>query len=687
MNAPFYFAWVDPTDVTFDPTRHNVWDEKILTFDMAHVEGNVAQLTAEIKNPRIGLLNPSRKQWAWFSWLNVENGHIYPIFFGRLVGLPTNLFAETCTIQLIAKPLDYAEQKQAVADALMVRPYYDPIFLDLASRNDPDAILEGYSRHYCVDRLTLEVTTSDVIIGEDGALEFLETDHFYDSLGLTLQQTPLRKVIVNCQVTWSQLAGGEVSALNNEQVPTYSGASLVGDWPSTGTQLGGGWSVANANAQDKFAADSITTFSQSSHWENKEKKHATGDTMSTSMSTSYPLIHGPCTRVVVTENTTNGVLDPFGDPPLNIPAHTDNTTNVIVQSQVQLDLTLGYAADRPRIENLFITLMADVQPILTLPESPDTPDWETINLSAQVGDPVFAYHWLTDEPFDPADICGYVPGYDPNYTAAAADPNTGQLPLGQYLTSPGEPLYVPIGDPARADYFPQDRGLESIEYLIAIARAHLVIRSRAVQITFGCKAERALDFSLRKSALIHDHRLPGGQAHGKIIEYHITGDGDKGEILGSCVIGCAIGNATTIETSDGEGDYSDDYDDDYEHLMGGVVLIDEGVGDVGYTGPIPEVFDDGIIFPLLWGHAACSGQIVNGFSAQKDIVNRSAGPTSPDDITPPILFEGDSSVHWEMALADLTNGPYSGDYDVETTVLTIPKGIDLSAESTESGSP
>jgi hypothetical protein len=63
--VPFYFAWVD-AGTPFDSSLFRE-DETVLSFDLAHAEGQIPTLSVEIKNPRVGLLAPGRKQWAWFS--------------------------------------------------------------------------------------------------------------------------------------------------------------------------------------------------------------------------------------------------------------------------------------------------------------------------------------------------------------------------------------------------------------------------------------------------------------------------------------------------------------------------------------------------------------------------------------------------------------------------------------------
>ena len=73
-----------------------------------------------------------------------------------------------------------------------------------------------------------------------------------------------------------------------------------------------------------------------------------------------------------------------------------------------------------------------------------------------------------------------------------------------------------IGSSRRRSYFPTARGLKSIEYLLCLARAHLILRSRAVEVTFECSFERAIDLSCRKNARVFDGRLAASKAGGEL---------------------------------------------------------------------------------------------------------------------------------------------------------------------------
>ena len=250
MSGPFYFAWVAATETTFG-VEHQREDEKVLDLKIEHAEGELPSLEVEIENPRVGLLAPGRNIWAWLSWF--DGTSVVPLFFGRLVGIPSDIFAETVTLSLIAKPNDYAEQKQALGRAMKVRPYYDPVWMDVADRDNPDAILEGYSALWHVDRVTHVVTASDVLTGEDGTEQFDESEVPYDSVSFSVGEAPLRKVSVDARLTWTQQASGAID-LGAKYVETLTGASLLGGWPKGGESIGGGWTVQSGSIVDKYEA-------------------------------------------------------------------------------------------------------------------------------------------------------------------------------------------------------------------------------------------------------------------------------------------------------------------------------------------------------------------------------------------------------------------------------------------------
>ena len=142
---------------------------------------------------------------------------------------------------------------------------------------------------------------------------------------------------------------------------------------------------------------------------------------------------------------------------------------------------------------------------------------------------------------------------------------------------------------ARSSYLKTDRGRQSLDYLIALARSRLLARARAVEIECTIPFATGAGLSCRKNATITDSRLPGGSASGKVIAYTLRASGD-GSRLCDVTIGCTIGNGATETATAGTPTYVEDgYVDDgyqqrtgqtYEAIAGEVTYADlSGVGD------------------------------------------------------------------------------------------------------------
>jgi hypothetical protein len=78
-------------------------DEDIFDFTSSTTKASTRSFRLTVRNPRIGLLNAGRKLWAWLSYRD-SNGHVVPLFFGVLVGVPTDMFAELVQLKFNARP-------------------------------------------------------------------------------------------------------------------------------------------------------------------------------------------------------------------------------------------------------------------------------------------------------------------------------------------------------------------------------------------------------------------------------------------------------------------------------------------------------------------------------------------------------------------------------------------------------
>lgn len=662
-----YLAWVDPTDKTFN-VLHHVYDESVFAWAFGHKEGGFATLTLTLRNPRIGLLNAGRKLWIWLS--DFDGATVRPIFFGRLIGFPDDVFAELVVLKFTAKPLDYIAQRQAVADTMRVSPGYDDLFVSEDRRTDPNAVLEGYPKRWHCSRgengLPLAVSASDIIYGEDGMLTFGESNVAYAGMSSRLIGPPLASVTINGQVNWTQSGTGPAIYIGTWVVPTFTGSSLLGSWPKQGASLGGGWKVATSYAFDHYGVADLQTQTTTWNWQNAAKKHKSGDTMSVNHSITSPVLHGPFFQQILTEHRQAGLVWPGTDAPrgsttnwsvqggdytseqtVNIPMHYDATWMVVPMSLIEVSLSLTYEASRKRVENLNFTLTSDIQAVMTLPTEGD----------------------LSDAPSEQQVIS--VPGAD--------------------VTVPINGV-APMSNSQSAHFFTTERGKDATEHLLLRGRAMLLAGQRVIEVTWPVKFYDLLDCTCRHNATLNDRRFPGGSASGKVVNYTITNaNGKRG---GTITIGCSIGHGGTVEESAGENDYiDDDYIEEDMYARTGEVVAPP-TGDFGYSPPT-AIEDDLFRFPLTREQIVISEAWHGSSASQLDIITGKAAPYS----VPGLLNNDqqaqvaqtaaealkqalDSDASWfEISLRPISGVSFEDGYTLETTPLKVRKTIDCEAGS------
>jgi hypothetical protein len=660
-----YFAWVDASETTFGP-EHLRWDESVFSFTLKQDEGDPASLTAVVRRPQntagdpIGLLGPGRKIWAWFA---LDCGPALIKFRGRLVGVPTSLFEELVTLEFVARPVDVVAQKEALADTLRVLPYYDEVVIDKARRTDPDVVLEGYSAIWHYDRETHVITVSDEISGEDGLVEFLcaNGDVLYDGLGLTLTSGPLSRVDVSAEYTWTQQGFGTVDLTNyllshwpgaiNGEIQSYT--MSAGDWPKTGASIGDGWVAAFGDAHDlvDLSVKSRTT------GVGTIVKNTDGSGVQTTISKTESYLalatHHQTTLLLAAKSPVDVkwsyTMSKDGDGLLYTSSSSYSsswTESYFAMQAFQPKLVAGWIANRQCTERVLFSLFADVQPILTDPEDGEAlriDDVRSVNLS---------------------------------------DPAEG----------------TPIGDPRRRSYIATERGNQSIEHLIALARAKLMMRARVVEITFAPQMARMAEITLRKNAFLAEPRV--GEALGKIIGYSIALDGSDGRPKCEVRIGCTIGRGGTVAAADGTPTYCTiDYAGaDYQQFVNRVVLFPLD-SSVGYAPPAADPNDDGLdLLSALRVEDVIEVPltVVFGPVEQHDNLKADAAPWGQIGVqeadTPAADFGDALAAQIEafkialkqyetkatFKLKSMTR-EFSSDYEIEVTDLMIPTGYDLEA--------
>ena len=145
-----------------------------------------------------------------------------------------------------------------MARSLKILPNYDPIFFETSKRDDPDAILEGWSALYHVDRVNLRVSASDVLLGEDGTVTFAPQDVFYDELQISNVAVAFdgdqRQSRCSVGTAISGILSGWAVGLAN-----IGARPVCPDWPKSGSHLGGGYSagVSWAGERDPSIEDTM----------------------------------------------------------------------------------------------------------------------------------------------------------------------------------------------------------------------------------------------------------------------------------------------------------------------------------------------------------------------------------------------------------------------------------------------
>jgi hypothetical protein len=612
-----FFAWVDETE-DFDPDVHARVDENVFSITLSQVEGDFAAAECVIKNPRIGLLNTGRKQWAYISFL--DGTDITPIIKGRLVGIPSNVFDTLVTINFVARPSNFDAQKLALAETLKVLPYWDPIFISPDSWDDPDTVLEARSVLWHIDPVTHVVTVSDILIPEDGTVEVGEGDHLYADMSVTLDQTPLRQVAMTATIPWTQSDQSAASLKlarriklafgtdYNGLITSYTLGGLADDWPKQGDDFANGWSVVSGSLEDVSYALPVVPIPDVFSWQGTIPRLAEGSIV-------FPL--------KVTGEYHSGEKAGFNF----------QFELVVVQLGWGVPtLDVAYTASREFAQVVTFTLETDQQAIITLP-----------------GD---------DE-------------------ALAITLNANKVSDVSYNGD------IPIGDVRKRTYVHSERGEQSLEYLLLVARAHLIARSRAVSTTFKQGWIKGMACrSLRKASLLHDHRLPGGQAVGKITSYKFTIDGSTGEARAEITIASCIGYGGSYTGSSGTPTYVDEgwVDMGWQEYENAVTVLD--TEDIQWTIPTFTSYDDGLDFEkgLNDINAVTNVTVVNPAGAQEAALNAASdGPNTDQAKVSSVLQNVATQV--SVTMVPMEGGPFQQEVVLSVSDLVVPKQIDLEAPS------
>lgn len=643
----FFFAWADEGEA-FDDEAHSVEDESIYSFQIAQEEGQFATLEVVFRNPRVGLLAPGRKQWAWFS----EDGE--PLFFGRLVALPDFMAGELVSIKFLACPADYEEQRETVTATLRVAPFWDPVMVPPDQRESVDYILEARTQLWHVDRVTHVVTVSDIVNGEDGLVDFAG-DLFSPSL--TYGQRPATTCNVHAEIRWKQAAVGSIdlsdrlyaafAAANSVRdgcLSSYTGAGLQAAWPKVGASIGAGWSwgvctcerVDGWDPGDKAPPLNLNVGMLTGGFSASGSANGVTGGVAFEVDTSnfdedhgwipFDEAHGWGEAITVTFNRP-GLNEAY--PPSEEDVGVPSIAGFQNWAMVGM-LEATYDAKRDRVELVDFAMEAAVQEVSTASED------AIIDVSLTSGE--------VDQPID----------------AGSA---------------------IPIGDLRRDSYMLTDRGKQTLTYLMCMARARLMSRARCARVTSGVFYEAARGLSCRMNGRVEDPHLPGGEATGKVVSYSFGLDGDRGERFGNVVIACTVGLDGELVPTVGEPGWVDEgwVEPGWQSYVGGTnaVTLDLQYDDYDTT----PIATDGVdLFNLSAINCFDVLDVVDGALAQEGVLL--AGPSGGqwNDTNAAISALNERMTKVAGAFKPLTiSEPLQTQFDISVHDLVVPMQIDLEA--------
>ena len=265
---------------------------------------------------------------------------------------------------------------------------------------------------------------------------------------------------------------------------------------------------------------------------------------------------------------------------------------------------------------------------------------------------------------------------------------SGDIPVG------GVP-----GDTWSPTYFATDRGQSSLQYLAALVRAKLLYRARCVEISFDCDYGRGVGLTARKTVTLHDPRIAGGTALGKI-KSAVLSVSDSGIAGCQVTIACTAGYGNAVDEQPGDPTYVDaGYVDDWQQYDNVTVVLPTTT-DLSYAPIVYGAADDGLTFPLTremvvvvdkfhQGEQGIAQAALTSMAVQARLlpVVSAGGAVARQS---QLLMLGANSLDnllklnpsWqEFQFKPVNAGPFNKVYNVKFSDLQVPQGIDLQSDT------
>ncbi|MDR1032155.1 MAG: hypothetical protein LBL30_03500 [Holosporales bacterium] len=486
----FLLDWIDSFD-----ERATAWrgDEHVFHLTLQHQENCFAAARVTLVNSRLSQLDCVRKRYARIGIQRDDSSDIEPIFFGCVTEVPARVGKNLTVLELLSRPDDAFEKFERLKAGLKNSPVWDELFVPESRQDDPTYFLEGISGLYYWDKVTGELSVSDINFGREHRVVNKTTSTDID---FKFCSDPIDSINIKVQVEWIQKAQG-ILDLSRFIAKSFADGII-----------------------NSFTGNDLKRCFKHLYYGIKNS--------------AYKLL-----RCDIRESDVKGAPSfyPEYSRLFEVTDGTNGKRSVRFRRHwFDCDCLLYWKYRQKRRETANITLENSFQRIRNA-----CPNKKTINIklrSIALRSDVLPWMGHTFYVADSQVIfggCVYV-------CIQTHRSGSGFIPDQDKWHCTGKiPNAMP--DASSASFFLTSRGQQAVMHAVMMARAHLAWSTRCVEATFRGSVEDFASIMLDMHVTLNCQDLPGGSVTGKVIKTLLLADGKTGRQYIDVTIACSVGKA------------------------------------------------------------------------------------------------------------------------------------------------
>ncbi|MDR1475244.1 MAG: hypothetical protein LBI30_01830 [Holosporales bacterium] len=485
----FLLDWIDFFDDKSRPWRG---DEHVFRLIMQHQENCFASAKITLINPRLSHPDYARKRYARLGIQKNDSDDVEPVFYGCVTAIPARIEKNLIILELLSRPDNAFEKFEKLRGSLKRAPIWDELFAPEDRQDDPTYLLEGISGLYYWDKVTGELSISNINHGREHKIINKIAS---SNIELKFCSDPLDSVKIKIQAEWVQKSQGIVDL--SRLIAKSFADGIVNSF--TGNDL-----------RRRFK-----------HLHNGIKNSA------------YKIFCNDMERTTPCEHSS---FYPEYSQSFEVADNGNKRSIKFKRDWFDCKLTLHWRYRQKRREIANITVENSFQKIRN-----NTPKTKTVilklrNLSLQSD----VLPWI-------GSAC-YTEGYQVSFGGNIYICVQTHCSGNNFLSDQAKWQYarkVPdaMPDASLASFFLTPRGQRSIVHAFMVARAHLAWSTRCVEATFRGSVSDLASVTLDMHLTLSCPDLPGGSITGKVVKTLLFADGKTGKQHVDVTVACSVGKA------------------------------------------------------------------------------------------------------------------------------------------------